>query len=106
MALSRYASLRGPIPNTTTMSVINARVRRGVITGAIATETIVLEENRRLDQIAGSIYGNSSYWWVIAAASGIGWGLQLPEGTIVVIPTDLGAVLSYFARTSASVILS
>jgi len=40
----------------------------------------------RLDQLAGQIYGNGSYWWAIAAASDIGWGLQVPPGTRLLIP--------------------
>ena len=94
MAFSRYATIPGPTPGTKSISSISSIVRRGVSNGSIDTETIILEENRRLDQIAGSIYGDSSYWWVLAAASGIGWGLQLPAGTLIVIPKDLGAVLS------------
>ena len=49
----------------------------------------VLKEGDRLDIIAGKIYKNSTYWWIIAAASGIGWGLQVPPGTIIRIPTNL-----------------
>ena len=94
MAFSRYTALPGPVRNTKTMSTINALIRNGIISGAIDSETLILEEDRRLDQIAGSVYGDSSYWWVLAAASGIGWGLQLPAGTIIVVPKNLSAVLS------------
>jgi len=76
------------------MSTINSLVRSGVRNGTIETESIILEEDRRLDQLAGQIYGDSSYWWVIAAASGIGWGLQVPAGTIINIPKDLNTILS------------
>jgi hypothetical protein len=37
----------------------------------------------RLDTLAGTIYGDSKYWWILAAASNIGWGLQIPPGTII-----------------------
>lgn len=94
MSFSRYTTLFGPERGTKTMSEINSIIRANVITGNIDSEVIILEENRRLDQIAGQVYGNSSYWWVIAAASGIGWGLQLPEGTLITIPKDLASVLS------------
>jgi len=36
--------------------------------------------------LAGIEYGNSTYWWIIAAASHIGWSLQVPEGTLIRIP--------------------
>lgn len=93
MAYSRYTYTRGPEPNTKSMSTANSIIRQAVINQNIPSETLVLEEGRRLDQIAGQVYGDSSYWWILAAASGIGWGLQLPPGTLVVVP-DLGSVLS------------
>ena len=39
------------------------------------------------------IYGSGNMWWVIAAASGIGWGTQVPPGTLLRIPTDLSMIL-------------
>jgi hypothetical protein len=48
-----------------------------------------MQENERLDILAGQIYGEGRNWWIIAAASGIGWGLQVPPGTILRIPTSL-----------------
>lgn len=94
MAISRYATLNGPVRGTTSMSTVNSVIRKGVASGAISATTTVLEEGRRLDQISGQAYGTGYYWWVIAAASGIGWGLQVPAGTIIVVPTDLSEVLS------------
>jgi hypothetical protein len=47
-----------------------------------------------LDIIAGEYYGDGSLWWVIAGASGIGWGLQVPAGIYLRIPTDIGAVVA------------
>ena len=35
----------------------------------------------RFFKLAHKYYGDSSLWWIIAAASGIGWGLQCPPGT-------------------------
>ena len=55
--------------------------------------TYIIEEGERLDHVAGNAYGNSSYWWVIAAASNIGWGLQVPPGTLLKIPTDLNKII-------------
>jgi len=77
------------------MSVINTRIRKGVQQGIIDVVEIVLEEDRRLDQISGQFYGTASYWWVVAAASGIGWGLQVPAGTIVLVPKDINQILGY-----------
>lgn len=93
MAYSRYLKLNGPEPGTKTMSIANTRIRRGIVNLTISSTTLVLEEDRRLDQLAGQLYGDASYWWVLAAASGIGWGLQVPAGTIIIVP-DLSQVLS------------
>ena len=66
-----------------------AAVRRGVDSGSIQCEYFVLAEAQRLDLVAANFYGNPSYWWVIAAASGIGWQCQVPPGTYLKIPTDI-----------------
>ena len=94
MAMSRYLNVIGPSKGTKSMSLINAAIRKGVQQGVISTQEIILEENRRLDQLSGQYYGIGSYWWVIAAASGIGWGLQVPAGTIISVPTDINQILS------------
>ena len=47
---------------------------------------MILRERERLDVLAGQIYGDARYWWVLAAASDIGWGLQVPPGTLIRIP--------------------
>jgi hypothetical protein len=65
------------------------RIRDAIRTGAVKTTTSVLSENQRLDIIAGNVYGDGRLWWIIAMASGIGWWLQAPAGTRLVIPTDL-----------------
>ena len=52
-----------------------------------------MEEGKRLDQISGESYGDAGYWWVIAAASGIGWGMQVPPGTLIKIPDSLEKVI-------------
>jgi len=64
-----------------------------VSSGAVGYNTIVLKENQRLDHIAAQVYGSSSLWWILAAASGIGWGLQVPPGTIVKIPKNIGMLV-------------
>ena len=60
--------------------------------GAIDVTTHVVKENERLDVIAGEYYKDGTLWWIIAAASGIGWSLQVPAGTYLTIPTDLGQI--------------
>ena len=62
------------------------RIRSAISTGALTYREATLTEMQRLDVIAGIEYGNSSYWWIIAAASNIGWGLQVPPGTSLKIP--------------------
>jgi len=52
----------------------------------------VTKEGERLDIIAGEIWGNSSLWWIIAAASGIGWGSQVPPGVVLRIPSNLSQI--------------
>ena len=67
-------------------------IQRAYEQGAIDAEVTVRKESERLDHIAGRVYGDGSLWWIIAAASKIGWGLQVPPGTRIVVPTDLGQV--------------
>jgi hypothetical protein len=68
-------------------------IRNAIKEGRITTREYVLRGNERLDTIAGSNYGDASYWWVLAAASDIGWGMQIPPGTIIKIP-DISDVIS------------
>ena len=76
-------------------AVAHSSIRRAVQQGQIGTREHTLREGERLDTIAGRVYGNSRLWWIIAAASGIGWGLQVPPGTLLLIPTDLRQVSKY-----------
>jgi hypothetical protein len=54
--------------------------------GNIRFDETYLDEAERFDILAGKIYGDSSLWWIIAAASDVGWGLQVPPGTRIKIP--------------------
>ena len=69
-----------------------AAIHKAVEDKRLTIITRVSLESERLDIIAGKTYKNSNLWWVIAAASGIGWGLQVPPGTVLRIPTNLDQV--------------
>ena len=86
MAIKRYQTTT--IYNNLIQGTFKGHVliRNGIDNGTISYKEIVLSKNERLDIIAGREYGDSEYWWVIAAASKIGWGLQISEGTQVIIP--------------------
>jgi len=59
-------------------------LRAAIKNGSVpVTNTLIATGDDRLDTLAGSIYGDAKYWWVLAAASGIGWGLQIPPGTVI-----------------------
>jgi len=93
MAISRYnrdgTILAGRAFGTAT--AVNA-IRQAIRRGEISLQTRILSEGQRLDTVAGQAYGDSRLWWVIAAASNIGWGLQVPAGTELNIPTDLSQI--------------
>ena len=65
----------------------SALIRAGIKDGTLPLSTeIVTSGADRLDSLAGAFYGEGRYWWIIAAASGIGWGMQIPMGTIIKVP--------------------
>ena len=62
-------------------------IQAAMASGQLATtRSFVTRGLDRLDTIAGTVYGDSRYWWVLAAASNIGWGLQVPPGTVINVP--------------------
>lgn len=69
-------------------------IRSNISNGNIRYNEIVLQESNRLDILAGQYYGDGRLYWVIAAASNVGWGLQCPAGTIIKIP-NLTDVLKF-----------
>lgn len=94
MALSRYTFSSKIGGRKTTVSSSSACY---IIYGAVESRSLqyttkILQEGERLDQIASDVYGDGSLWWVIAAASGIGWAPQVPPGTLLRIPTNVGDV--------------
>lgn len=95
MAISRYSvtqKINFGSQFGTSESIAN--IRAAIQNGVIATKTIFLKEVIRLDVLAGQYYGDGKYYWLIAAASNIGWGLQVPPNTQIVIP-DLEQSLRY-----------
>ncbi len=94
MAFSRYS--RAPLLDLGAQfgtSFAIQTIREAVKSGALPVKTVVLRGAERLDTVAGNVYGDGRYWWVLAATSNIGWGMQAPPGTIIKIP-DLSAVAS------------
>ena len=68
------------------------RIRQARDFGLLQTRDVVLKSSQRLDHLAYEFLGNARLWWVLAALSDIGWGMQLPAGTIVTIPVDMGPI--------------
>ena len=97
MALSRYsfsANLKNSLgQNFISISNASPKIFRAVEGQRVNYNVHVLEEGERLDYLAGIYYGDASFWWVLAAASGIGYALQVPPGTVIRVPTSIGEVL-------------
>lgn len=70
------------------------RIKKAIRNGTLATTMYILKENERLDVLAGRHLGDARLWWVLAATSGIGWNLQLPSGTEILIPNSIDSVRS------------
>jgi hypothetical protein len=62
-------------------------IRAAIQSGALSYDETVTRGFERLDVMAGQYYGNGKYWWILAAASDIGWGMQVPPGIIIKIPS-------------------
>jgi len=85
MAISRYSTDRKinagtMLATSQTVSSLRQSIKNGTI---VPVRTMRTSGFERLDTLAGEIYGDSRYWWVLAAASDIGWGMQVPPGTII-----------------------
>ncbi len=90
MAISRYS--RDILVNRGrafgTAGGVN-RIRQALRQNRLSVKQVTMNGDARLDVMAGREYGDASLWWVIAAASNIGWGLQVPAGTRILVPTSL-----------------
>ena len=71
---------------------ISNEIYRAVQNNEITFKTQITTSGDRLDHIAFKEYKDAQYWWIIAAASGIGWWLQVPEGIVLNIPTNLDQI--------------
>jgi nucleoid-associated protein YgaU len=93
MAISRYStSPRLNFSEQYGTSTAITNIRAAIARGELTMKETIIRGAERLDTLAGEIYGDARYWWVLAAASDIGWGLQVPPGTIIKIP-DLNSIL-------------
>lgn len=87
MALRRYS--RAPILGMGEKygtSYLIPIIREAIKNGEVQTEELVLQGSERLDTLAGKYYGDGTLWWVLAIASNIGYALQVPTGTKILIP--------------------
>ena len=75
-----------------TTSDASYKIYKGVENGTIDYSTHIIESGERLDYLAGMYYGDSSFWWVIAAASGTGYALQVPPGNVLRVPTNINQI--------------
>ena len=71
---------------------LSTRIYAAVDAGIINSNVIQLESITRLDVIAFEAYGDATLWWIIAAASGIGWSMQLSPGTYIRVPTNIDTI--------------
>lgn len=83
MALSRFRNENGEQVD------ISNEIFKLVQSEDISVKYILSEDRKRLDHYAYEYYGDGMNWWIIAAASGIGWWMQCPPGTLLAIPLDI-----------------
>ena len=67
-------------------------IYRAIENDIIDVDVVISDGSKRLDHYAQEYYEDPDNWWVIAAASGIGWWLQIPSGVVLSIPTDLDQI--------------
>jgi len=93
MTISRYTnSPRLDLGSQFGTTNVIQNIRYAIKNNLVQYKTTTIRGAERLDTLAGSIYGDAKYWWILAAASDIGWNLQVPPGTIIRIP-DFSSVI-------------
>lgn len=97
MTISRYVSAPR-LSLGTQLGTSNAVkiIRAAISDGRLAVVETTLKGSERLDTLAGAYYGDGRLWWLLAAASNIGWGMQVPAGTVIRVP-DVGDALKLVA---------
>lgn len=96
MATSRYSAdprinLGQQLGTPDSMLLLKRAIKEGIVP---VVSSFTLTGGDRLDSLAGKVYGDAKYWWILAVASGIGWGLQVPPGTVINV-VNLADVLLY-----------
>ncbi len=93
VALNRYKNssvIQGQMSDVSVRkyatSSLTSRIYQACESGQVSSRITTFKKGDRLDLISQNEYGNGFDWWIIAAASGIGWWLQINEDTIVRIP--------------------
>lgn len=92
---SRYSKTQTVFPGRyygSTETSVN--IRTALEQGSLSFKTRYTTGTERLDTIAAQEYGDGRYWWILAAASDIGWGMQVPPGVYLRIPA-LNEVMKY-----------
>jgi nucleoid-associated protein YgaU len=88
--MNRYRSdkrIKGGKTLATNQSV--NRIKNAVRNKTLKVRRYTTKEGDRLDKLAGKFLGDGRLWWVLAACSKIGWGLQVPAGTLIFIPQQI-----------------
>jgi len=90
--VSRYSSQTNIVSTSGIDRNINSNIYKGVQNGSISYRLHITKKGDRLDRIAFNEYKDAKLWWIIAAASGIGWWLQVTEGIELKIPTNIAQI--------------
>lgn len=94
MATSRYAFTKRLNGAKIATTDITSKIFFSAQNNQIGYNIVTLSAGERVDHLAARQYGDASLWWIIAAASGVGWFAQCPAGTVLRVPTDLNQIFS------------